>query len=444
MIKDVIKHSVDSFDRCLFASHYAVRGADRLLCVRANRVTLFPNRKGNQRKMANLSFILQAARPETHTESLLSLFEIPNPQRVLISVAFARTAGIEILEESLKIIASKTRFFVGIRNDITSVQAVKKLLSLGAEVYAVDTGSRHIIFHPKLYIAVSDKAADAVIGSANLTFNGLNNNIEVSTRIQMNTKDPEDEKFISEVFDSFDVMLKTYPDHVFMFKDEVHVDEIFKAGRLADESIVKAPSTSSSVKVGERDYLAPMKLAFQVPPKPTPKPPHKKVAANPSLATVAPTTGGSATISPWALVGTKYLVWKSKPLSERDLNIPTGENTNATGSMGLKKGLYDDIDHRHYFYDEVFTGLSWTADTGKSMIVRSTAKFELIVANINYGTFALPLSHNKSTTSATYKQNNFMTNLHWDAARKHIAKQDLLGRTLLLYRKDGTPARIYD
>jgi hypothetical protein len=56
------------------------------------------------------------------------------------------------------------------------------------------------------------------------------------------------------------------------------------------------------------------------------------------------------------------LLWTSGPLSQRDLNIPKGSNTNPTGSMLFKKGKTEGIDQRHYFRDEVFSALTWTKD----------------------------------------------------------------------------------
>jgi hypothetical protein len=139
--------------------------------------------------------------------------------------------------------------------------------------------------------------------------------------------------------------------------------------------------------------------------------------------------------------GVRYLVWESKALSERDLNIPTGTNTAATGSMGLKKGALDDdkIDHRHYFRDVVFAHLTWMPDPPPKKWERAFANFELVVKNINYGVFNLKLSHNTDQNSISYQQKNFMTQLHWGDAKKYIAKSDLLGRILYLYRKDTNP-----
>lgn len=135
----------------------------------------------------------------------------------------------------------------------------------------------------------------------------------------------------------------------------------------------------------------------------------------------------------------RYLVWESKPLSERDLNIPTGANTAATGSMGLKKGAFENIDQRHYFREEVFADLTWTPDSPPKKWERAYAEFELVVKNLNYGVFKLKLSHNTDQNSISYQQKNFMTQLHWGDTKKYIAKSDLLGRILYLYRKDTTP-----
>jgi len=381
--------------------------------------------------MADLNFIFQAVTTANHAESIRTLLALSKPTQIVVSVAFARTTGLESIQKNIKPLADKTKFFVGIRNDITSIQAIKKLLALKVDLYAVDTGSRKVIFHPKLYLAVNASSAIAIVGSANMTFGGLHNNIEVSTRMVLDfTKNPADKTYVDTVTKAFDKMLADHPQHVFKIKDEKHATQLFEEGRLADETFVVAPVSGSSVKKGSRDDLAPMKLVRVNPPHP-PK-------ATAALASVA--IPGKAIPAPAKPIsGTKYLVWESKPLSRRDLTIPTGANTNPTGSMGLKKGLYDHIDQRHYFYDDVFLGLNWVPDKPGSKKLQTTAKFELIVKNISYGIFDLIISHDTNTKSASYKQSNMMTHLHWGAARPSIAKEDLLGRNLYLYRKDGSP-----
>lgn len=381
--------------------------------------------------MADLNFILQAVTTANHADAIRTLLELPKPTQIVVSVAFARTTGLEAVQANITPLAENTRFFVGIRNDITSIQAIKQLLALKLDLYAVDTGSRHVIFHPKLYLATNATDAIAIVGSANMTYSGLHNNIEVSTRMALNfAKNPADKEFVDTIVTAFDTMLATHPKHVFKIRDEKHAIQLFEEGRLADETVVIAPTSGSSVKKGDRDDLPPMNLTRINRPHPL------KIKATPAKL-AAPPKPAAAKIRP--IKGIKYLVWESKPLSERDLNIPKGRNTNPTGSMGFKKGLYEDIDQRHYFYDEVFKDLTWSPDGPDSKKIRAQAKIELVIKNISYGVFELSLAHSTDTESASYKQGNMMTHLHWGDAKPLIAKQDLLGRSLYLYRKDSTP-----
>lgn len=386
--------------------------------------------------MADINFIFQAITKANHADSVRTLLQLPKPTHIIVSVAFARTTGIEAIQDSINLPAGNTKFFVGIRNDITSIQAIKKLLALKLDLYAVDTGSRQVIFHPKLYLAANASNAIAIVGSANMTFSGLHNNIEVSTRMALDfAKNPADKTFVDTVVKAFDTMLTEHPNHVFKIKDEKHATQLFEEGRLADETVVIAPTSSSSVRKGDRDDLAPMKLV-RVNRRHAPKA-KAGLAKAALLAKVVPSKTAPAPAKP--IMGTKYLVWESKPLKERDLNIPKGKNTNPTGSMGLKKGLYDHIDQHTYFYDNVFNNLSWKIVAPGSKKLRATAKFELVIKNISYGAFDLIVAHNTDTTTKSYAQGQGMTQLHWGAAKPLIAKEDLLGRNLYLYRKDSTP-----
>lgn len=387
-------------------------------------------------KMAELDFILQAVTTANHAKAIKALLALPNPTQVLVSVAFVKEPGLDAVEAAIKPLATKTRFFIGIRNDITSIQAVKRLLAMKVQLYAVDTGSRHLLFHPKLYLAASAKQATAIIGSANLTFGGLHNNIEVSAHVKLDLSNAADKKFSDEVINAFVEMLKTHPQHVFLIKDEKHADEIFQSGRLADETLIPAPSPTSGVKKGKRDDLPPMKLTRSFRSRMTPAVANAIVKA---VAVSKPVKAAGPAPVPPPLVAD--LVWESKPLTRRDLSIPTGANTSETGSMGLKKGAFHNFDWRDYFRDQVFAHLTWTKDPSprKAKWERAYENFELVIKNLNYGVFKLQLSHNTDKNSATYEEKNFMTQLHWGDAKKYIATPDLLGRVLYLYRKDTTP-----
>lgn len=379
--------------------------------------------------MAQIELILQAVTTATHAAAIRALLERIDADSVLFSVGFAQEAGVEALEPALRPVASCTKVFVGIRNGITSVQAIKRLLRLRVEVYAVDTASREKIFHPKLYLVVDDREeAGLIIGSANLTHQGLHNNIEASTQILLDLQDDGERAFVEGTLRSFDDMLRSHPHHVFQITDNAGADALLDSGRLEDETELPAPSVATSVRSGDRDSLPRMKL-HQV-PRPNLRRPTRRAGA--------PRRAAPATVA--AAKPPDYrLIWESNELTERDLNVPSGPTTHRTGSMLWKKGATEGIDQRHFFRDEVFDGLAWTPDKKLPHIERARASFEIVIKNLNYGKFTLQVSHNTSTTSKSYRQNNAMTQLHWGLALRIVARRDLLGRTMSLYRKETNP-----
>ena len=382
--------------------------------------------------MAELDFILQAVTKANHAAAIQELLRLPDSTEVLVSVAFVREAGLDAVEAAIKPLAAKAKFFVGIRNDITSIQAVKRLLAMKVELYAVDTGSRNTLFHPKLYFVANANQAKVIIGSANLTFGGLHNNIEVSARVKLDLSNAADKKFANEVANAFAEMLKKHPRHVFLIKDEKHADELFESGRLADETLVRSPSALGRVKKGKGDDLPPMKLT---------RVRHSRIksAVVKLIAAMKPTKAAAVPVVQPPSVA-KYLVWESKPLARRDLTIPEAAGTHATGSVNLDKGLLpEEVDHRHYFRNDVFRNLAWASRS--KTVDEAFAKFQLVLKGINYGEFDLAIRHSNSTTSKAYKQRNAMTRLSWGSMRQHIARPDLIGRTLALYRDELDPRR---
>ena len=112
-------------------------------------------------------------------------------------------------------------------------------------------------------------------------------------------------------------------------------------------------------------------------------------------------------------------------------------------AMFLTTGAILGIDQRHYFRDDVFEALNWTPDPSpsRSHIERAEAEICLIVKDVDYGVHAMHLSHNTRTDTKAYSQRNSMTGLHWGDAKPIVAKEDLLGRALKLFRETEDPTR---
>lgn len=388
--------------------------------------------------MAQIELLVQAFGTENHVSALKKTLSLRSLTGFVATVAFVREEGVDAIADELKKRARDCVFLVGIRNEITSIQAVRRLMELGVKLFAVDTASRAVLFHPKMFLGRNRKKAIVVIGSANVTFSGLHNNIEASAIIHLDLSDAGDAKFLEEALKSIADLPRRFPDHVFRIKTLAEANKLFEEGRLTDESVNVATPPRSSIRKGERDLLKPIPLPLHSPPKRV-----GRIRKHPKDH-VADPAGPASTIAmsiPSGRSGEFVMVWQSKALTERDLNIPTGSRTNATGSMLWKKGAAEDIDQRHFFRDEVFAGLRWNRDSRKTHYERSEADFILVVKGLNYGVSRLKLSHNTSVTSATYLQNNAMTSVSWGPVAEIIGKPDLLGRTMSLYRDGTTPPR---
>ncbi len=391
--------------------------------------------------MSKKAFILQGVTPKTHTEAVRELFNTPNIQQVLLSVAFVSESGVQQIEDELKAYAPHVTIFAGIRNDITSHQGLTSLHNIGGKLYTVDTGSRTVIFHPKLYLVIGKTNARLVIGSANLTLGGLNNNIEAGMLIDFDLTDPSDKAVVDEIETQLTTLPIEYPDHVVEVGAITDLDEMLANGRLVDEMAVPPPRPTTSAKgVAGGDVIP--RINLKVVPlhralKRAKAPPKKKPVKAP--ATVA---AGEIMINPAPqAVGVEFeLVWESKPLTRRDLTIPTAEGTHATGSVNLDKGLLpENVDHRHYFRDDVFPHLLWSTRT--DTVDEAFAKFQLVLKGISYGEFDLAIRHTNSTDSKAYKQKNAMTRLSWGPMREYVARPDLINRTLTIYRDKVDPKR---
>lgn len=373
-----------------------------------------------------IRFLLQGVTPnDDHVGALEYLLELPNTETILISVAFARLSGVVALEQVVENDWNRVKMFVGVRNGVTSIQALLRVLNLGADLHVVDTGSSNTIYHPKVYLAKSNDEARLMVGSANLTMNGLGANIEASIVAQLRLQDPNGLEVADDILARFALMTAQHPQNVLGVSDWRRAFSLFRKGLVVDERTTQRPSVGGTNRSGARDSVPSMALhRASMPPRPG----------------VSKRRARRNDVRPTNIVASEWVkVWQSRPLTERDLNIPTGAHTNPTGSMLFKKGVMEDIDQRHYFYDVVFNDLSWGNDPASRAphLLRAEADFEIVITGVNQGRYRLKLTHNPLTNTPTYHQRNAMTQIHWGTALNLVAYTDLLGRTMTMYKSNG-------
>lgn len=412
-------------------------------------------------------FILQGLSPKTHGAVVGELYDIPDIQRSIISVAFLTESGVDHIAHRFMPHVATATVFGGIRNDITSYQGMRRLFESGVALHAVDTGTRHVLFHPKLYYVRGISLARLSIGSANLTLGGLNNNIEASVVLDFDPNDGNDAKFLKDLEDQFDGLPAAHPNNIYRIADLVKLAELLDAGLLIDEMATPPPRLSKAtsnpatpdptprIKLAVPQVQKPPKMASAptapvappivqpgvapvlAPVKTAPFLPTSAAPVTPAAAPIAPVPPGPVAMPVTPITGFD-LMWISKDLTERDLSIPTGANTNPTGSINLDKGLMaQNVDHRDYFRTIVFPALNWTARS--ATVDEAQGRFDLVLKNVYLGTFDMLIRHTNSTNTTSYQQFNAMTRLSWGKIAQYVKQPSLVGRAMALYRDRADP-----
>lgn len=345
--------------------------------------------------------------------------------------AFASQAGIRGLSKHIKTAKKHLDIITivtGVDQKGTSKEALEELFALNINAYVFYQPSI-AIFHPKIYLFEGADKSKLIIGSSNLTSQGLFTNVEASLLVNIDNSVEADRKIVEQ--------LKDYFKGIFDFTDP----NLKKINKKIIADLVKAkvvPTEAERKAAYDKGVKAERKETENIIAKIFPK---RAIAKIPSefRGTRKPTTkttAATAAVPSGSASAKGELLWESGKLTQRDLNIPKGSNTNPTGSMLFKKGKMDDIDQRHYFRDTVFSSLKWTKDKNPqtSHLERTEATFNIVIDGKPSGSFKLTLTHNPLTTTRSYEQKNSMTQVSWGAAKKIIAKDELIGKTAKLFK----------
>jgi HKD family nuclease len=111
-------------------------------------------------------------------------FRLRRASNVSIAVAFVTRAGLDDIVQALRQVAANgsVRLLTGLYQKVTEPEALRTLLRIQEETrgrFSVRL-SREPRFHRKLYLLYSRKNATAIIGSSNLTSEGLRSGGELN------------------------------------------------------------------------------------------------------------------------------------------------------------------------------------------------------------------------------------------------------------------------
>lgn len=362
---------------------------------------------------------------------LINLLADPDYHTFIGVSAFASSAGVNGVVSNLnkeKEHIKEITIIVGIDQKGTSKEALESLLNSGIESF-VFYQKENPIFHPKVYFMEGNNKTDILIGSSNLTTQGLFVNSEASVHIKLDNGDQSDNKVIDDFKLKFGSLLKKDDPNMQPLTEKL-IELLVEEGIVPDENerrniFQKKTFSIAGKRNKDFDDIFPKRKIKQAPKE-------FKSQRQSQTNTVLPQNSNSIEIT-----STDDELWISKPLTERDLNIPTGTNTNQTGSMFFSKGSMKDIDQKHYFRDVVFANQSWQHDTKErtAHYERAFIDFTIVIDGTDKGTYKLKVSHDTRTNSPSYKQNNSMTSVSWGEAKDIIKDPKLLGKKAYLYKK---------
>jgi HKD family nuclease len=353
--------------------------------------------------------------------------------------AFASEAGVVGLSEC---IASGAEFYktlnliVGVDQEGTSKKALIEINELGINSY-IFYQKESPIFHPKIYLFEGENDTTLIVGSSNLTARGFFGNIESSLMVEFKNDNVDGIKLLKEVKDYYSTLFDFSDQNLFKISPEI-------INKFVLEGIVPTTKVWQEKHKKDTSNRAPQEgNDLEIPKRPTVKIPSNFKGRYKSNKTVSKLITELEIDNNFEFenIENNQILWQSESLTERDLNIPKGANTNPTGSMLFKKGTLKDIDQRHHFRDIVFHTLGWKFDTtaGKTHLERAIAQIRFVINGTDYGIFPITITHNPKTDTASYKQKNSMTQLSWGETKNLIAQDELIGKTATLY-KDVTVA----
>ena len=119
--------------------------------------------------------------------------------------AFTSQAGIRGLSKHIKTAKKHLNIITivtGVDQKGTSKEALEELLSLDINVFVFYQPSI-TIFHPKIYLFEGANKSELIIGSSNLTSQGLFTNVEVSLLVSIDNSREADKKNVEQLKDYF-------------------------------------------------------------------------------------------------------------------------------------------------------------------------------------------------------------------------------------------------
>lgn len=343
--------------------------------------------------------------------------------------AFASQAGIRGLSKHIK--KAKKHFNVinivtGVDQKGTSKEALEELLALDIDAYVFYQPSI-TIFHPKIYLFEGEDKSVLIIGSSNLTSQGLFTNVETSLSVSIDNNVEDDRKILEQ--------LKDYFEGIFDFTDP----NLKKLNKKIIADLVKAkvvPTEAERKAAHDKADKAERKETKDIISKIFPKraiakmPSEFRGSKNPRTKTPQPVAVTTVNSSPKG-----KLAWTRKKIPRSSVQLSTG---NPTGGLRLVQDHFisggNKIDQTSYFRNDLFGKFTWKQVKTNPYVEAAKIPFEVTIFDELKGRFDLEVRHKPSGEAG---QGNYTTSISWGDLGVTIREAKLTGSQLDLYAPKG-------
>lgn len=342
--------------------------------------------------------------------------------------AFASQAGIRGLSKHIKTAKKHLniiKIVTGVDQKGTSKEALEELLALNIDAYVFYQPSI-TIFHPKVYLFEGTDKSELIIGSSNLTSQGLFTNVEASLLVSIDNSVEADRKIVEQ--------LKDYFKGIFDFTDP----NLKKLNKKIIADLVKAkvvPTEAERKAAQDKAEKAERKETENIISKIFPK---RAIAKIPSefRGTKKPTTKTATATAAGSAFAKGKLVWTRKKLPSSSVQ-GGGSGTNPTGGLRLVQDDFisggSKIDQTSYFKN-LFSKYTWKQVRTTPYVEAAKVPFEVTIKGVFHGRFDLEVRHKPSGEAG---QHNYTTSISWGAVGNIISKANLTGLRLDLYAPKG-------
>lgn len=351
--------------------------------------------------------------------------------------AFASQAGIRGLSKHIRKAKSHLDSIIiitGVDQKGTSMEALQELLTLDIDAYVFYQPSI-TIFHPKVYLFEGADKSELIIGSSNLTSQGLFTNVEASLLVSIDNNIEADRKIVEQFKDYFNGIFEHTDPNLKRLNNNIIAD-LVKAKVVPTEAERK--ETQDKAEKSERRKTENI-ISKIFPKRAIAKIPSEFRGTN-KLTTKTATATGAAVGSASAR---GRLVWTRNKLPSSSVQ-GGGLGTNPTGGLRLVQDHFvlgsKKIDQTTYFRN-LFNRYTWKQVRSNPYVEAAKVPFEITIKGVYHGLFDLDVRHKPSGEAG---QHNYTTSISWGTVGTIISKAKLTGSRLDLYAPDrkGKPFQI--